>query len=229
VFSSGGVDGYRNDAAGADHVTIIGPTRSGKSTIAMAIAELRPFVATFVEKPRDDELKARLRHDRYRLVRELPDTVSGNRSARVFMWPSHVDGAPLAAQARQFGHALDVGYRRGGWHFVIHEGQHFIDQLRARSQIVTMLRMGASNNVGMIICTGRPAWMPHDIYSAATHLFIFNTNDEDDLRSIAGLNGYNNRRLRLEVERLDFAKRDVVYVNLRTRYACVTRYPKGLT
>lgn len=219
-------DGYRvTRVDGADHVTIIGPTRTGKSSMAMAIARLRPYVVTFCEKPSDDELRNRLRKDGFVFRDEL--TLRGG-PGKVAIWPSHEHGEPIARQRHLFSRAMADAYRVGGWHTVVHEGQHLVDTLGMRKPIVTMLRMGASNRAGLILCTGRPAWMPRDIYSSAAHLFIFNTNDEADIRSIGGMNGVNNKQIRWQVENLNRERHEVLYVNTRTRYACVTRSPRGL-
>lgn len=211
---------------GADHVTIIGPTGTGKSAMAMWVASHREWVCQLVEKPKDDELKRRLKADGYTRRDELPD--GNGQTRRVFIWPSHKRGEPIGVQRFLFGRAMATGYRVGGWHFVIHEGQHVVESLGMRRQIVTSLRMGRSNANGLIVCTGRPAWMPRDIYSSAHHLFLFNTNDENDLRSIGGMNGVNNRQIRHTVENLNRDTHEVLYVNTRTRYAAVTRSPRGL-
>jgi hypothetical protein len=218
---------YRVSARdGADHVTIIGPTSTGKSTIAMWVAAHREWVCQFIEKPKDNELKRALSRGGYVRRDGLPD--GAGRVNRVFIWPKHNRGEPIAEQRAQFGQAMADGYRVGGWHFVIHEGQHMVESLGLRRQIVTSLRMGRSNANGLIVCTGRPAWMPRDIYSSATHLFLFSTNDENDLRSIGGMNGVNNKAIRAAVESLDRDAHEVLYVNTRTRYSAVTRSPRGL-
>lgn len=220
---------YRCNANdGADHVCIIGPTGGGKSTLANEIAKLRPYVAQLIEKPHDGDplFKRALKRDGYVWRSELPDL---GGPSRIAIWPKHRDGdIPVAAQRAQFDQALRDGYQRGGWHFVIHELQHEIERLNLRTRFLDVLRMGRSNRVGMIACTGRPAWIPRDFYSASRHLFFFNTNDGEDLKAIGGMNGVDSQSVRAAIASLDREAREMLYVDTRNRYIARTMMSHGL-
>jgi hypothetical protein len=97
-----------------------------------------------------------------------------------------------------------------------------------RRHITRHLRMARSNRSGLILCTGRPAYMPRDIYSAAQHLFILNTNDTNDIDSIGGMNGVNDKLAKALVMDLDRDAREILYVNTRTGYLCRTTASRGL-
>lgn len=215
------------DRDNAEHVTILGPTGTGKSTLAMAVADRRYHVVQFVEKPRDRKLLGALKHRRYRKVDELPD---GAGYPKVYLWPPAGDVTDQPEQARQFRAALRTAGRVGVWHVVVHEAAYLVDPLGLGPELKQVLRMGRSNGTGLILCSQRPAWLPRDIYSQASHLFLFGTNDSADLRAIGGLNGMNEKAVREKVAGLhELGDSHVfLYVGTRDGTLVTSRAPGGL-
>lgn len=211
----------------AEHVTILGPTGTGKSALAVRIAERRYHVAQFVEKPRDAKLLAALKRRRFRKVDELPDA---HGWPRVYLWPPAGDVTDEPGQAATFRRALRTAGKVGVWHVVIHEAAYLVDPLGLAPELKFILRMGRSNGTGLILCSQRPAWLPRDIYSQASHLFLFGTNDETDLRAIGGLNGMDPKLVRSTVARL-YERGDrhsFLYVGTRDGTLITSRAPGGL-
>lgn len=211
----------------AQHVTILGPTGTGKSTIAVQVADLRPYVVQLVEKPRDEKLRKALKRRRYRKVEELPD-IGGY--PWVYVWPKAGGVEDEPGQRVAFRRVLRSAGKVGVWHVVIHEAPYMVDPLGLAPELKYVLRMGRSNGAGLIICAQRPAWLPRDIYSAASHLFLFGTNDTNDLKAIGGLNGMNERAVRDAVAQLG-ANGDshvFLYVGTRDGTVCTSRAPGGL-
>ena len=216
---------YRATRDNAQHVSILGPTGTGKSTLALKVAELRPYVAVLAAKPRDTHMKAMLRAGGYRKVDRLPEAGAGLR--RVFLWPRNVGTESHALQRATFDAAMSHAYRVGVWHLVVDEGHFLADTLRLGDRIRGAYQMGRSNGHGIILAAQRPAWLPRDIYSSADHLLIFGTNDSADLKSISGLNGVNDRTVRDCVATLTRAGHRFVHVNTRTGQLAITALPKG--
>ena len=211
----------------AEHVTILGPTGTGKSTLAMQIARRRPYVAQLVEKPRDELLRKALKRDGYRLAAELPEP-SGVR--RVAIWPPAGGVEDERLQREAFRNTLRRAGRVGVWHIVAHETAYLVDPLNLAAELKYLLRMGRSNGAGLILCSQRPAWLPRDIYSQASHLFLFGTNDVEDLKALSGLNGMNQTIVRDTVARLgaDGDRHRFLYCGTRDGTLIVSRAPTGL-
>jgi hypothetical protein len=217
-------DSYRATRDDAQHVAILGPNGTGKTTLAMQIASVRPYVFVLAAKPRDRHMLAMLRRGGYRKVEQLPESGAGVR--RCYLWPPNVGVQSRARQRQQFAAALAKAFRVGVWHGLIDEGHYLAETLKLAPEIKQALQMGRSNGHGIILAAQRPAWLPRDVYSASTHLFLFGTNDAADLKSISGLNGVNDRIVRDCVATLGRDHR-FLHVNTATGELTISRFEKG--
>lgn len=219
-----------------EHVTVVGPTGTGKTTLIRALMVKRydagGAVAVLATKPRDANLTRWAREDGLTVVREWPpswpwwkrtpedvDGVPWDR--RVMVWP-HLRGAEdvphMAAVHRR---ALGDTFAEGSWCVVAEELHYLSDVLRLDDELVTAWTQGRSNGVSIIGGTQRPVNIPLYAYSSATHLFFFGDNDEVNLARIQGLGGLSGGVVRETVRALPF--HDVLYVNTRRRVMLRTR------
>lgn len=212
---------YRATRDNAQHVALLGPTETGKTTLAMEIAKLRPWVYVLGAKPRDKHMLTMLKAGGYRKVAELPEAGAGIR--RCYLWPPNHGVASRPHQQAVFARAMAHSFRVGVWHGLIDEGHYLAETLKLSPVIKQALQMGRSNGHGLILCAQRPAWLPRDVYSASTHLFLFGTNDAADLKSISGLNGVNDRTVRDAVAMLGRDHR-FLHVNTATGALTISRY-----
>lgn len=217
---------YKADRDHAQHVTILGPTGTGKSTLAMTIARERPYVATLCAKPRDKWMHGMLKEGRYwGPVEHMPEAGTGRR--RVYFWPRNRNEGDWPEMRRQFVRAFDWSYENGVWHLLVDEAHFMAESLGLRGKIRGAYQMGRSNGHGIILAAQRPAWLPRDIYSSADHLMLYGTNDSVDIKHIEGLNGVNNRVVREAVQQLgDRSDRRFLHVNTGTGTMAITRLPE---
>lgn len=214
---------YRVSAGSADHVTIIGPTGTGKTTLALELSRLRRYVVALGCKPADPELAAGAARLGYWRTPsgELP---SPARHPRVLVWPRYRSDADLANQKAQFRLVLDTAFTVGRWHLLIDEVPHLHD-LGLTPPLRRHLRMGRAMASGLILCAQRPRNIPLEAISGAQHLFIFGTSDDEDLKRLGGMNGVSSAAVRHAVAGLGRDYR-FLYVNTRTGTMVVSRFDR---
>jgi energy-coupling factor transporter ATP-binding protein EcfA2 len=217
-----------------EHVTAIGPTGTGKTTLLRALL-VKPMnagtaVAVLATKPRDKNLDRWAREDGLTIVREWPPSwpwwkhtppnVDGLPwDLRVMCWPQPVtDKAHVRAVHRA---ALEDTFEHGNRIVVAEELLILCDILGLDDELVTDWTQGRSNGVGVWGGSQRPTDIPLYAYSSATHLFFFGDSDEVNLKRIQGLGGLSGDRVRETVRALPH--HDVLYVNTRRRVMVRTR------
>lgn len=75
-------------------------------------------------------------------------------------------------------------------------------------------QLGRAPGISLVSSLQRPAFVPLDCYSQATHVFFWRTNDDRDLKTIGGLNGVSSTTVREAVATLP--KYQALYVNTDT-------------
>jgi ABC-type cobalamin/Fe3+-siderophores transport system ATPase subunit len=216
----------RFDWRQGEHVSLIGPTGGGKTTLAVQLLERRGYVVAIGTKPKDKTLNYLRRHQGYKLVRELPGQVQPGRPSRVIVWPkmSTLDRAKKRELATHVRTTLDRAYSAGGWTIFADELSFLSNTLKLAPELSDIWQQGRSNHVSLIGCSQRPRHIPLDAYSAASHLFLWRNNDEYDLKRLSGLNGVSSALVRSIVPQLPrFA---VLYVSTRTGAMAITVPPK---
>lgn len=209
-----------------EHVSLIGPTGCGKTTLGVRILPYRRYVAAFATKNRDDTMSGLLANG-YRRIDEWPPPPRDNR---VVLWPQ----APLRlfknpetsellkAQQSTFADALEDMYWSGGWAVYVDEAWYLDTFLGLRRPINLLLGAGRSNNVSVIMGTQRPVYVTRSMFSEATHLFLWRLTDFQDRKRLLEISGgVDKRRIMEEVAGL--SKHDVLYVNTRLGTVVTTR------
>lgn len=226
-------DVYTASRYQAQHVTILGPTGTGKTQLLMAIAELRSHVLQLVVKPVDEPLRKYHRSNGWRRVDEAPEAGTGIRKAVI--WPRNDGPEDWPLMRQKFREAFSHANKVGVWHLAIDEGTFLCRSLHLDENVRNNYTMGRTNGHGLIFAASRPAWLPREIYSSADHVLIFGTNDDADIKSIGGLGGANNLAVRDAVMRLPRGNPDrpvpsdfkFLHVNTRSGSLAVTHMTKG--
>ncbi len=208
-----------------EHVTLIGPTESGKTTLALAIIEDRRYVLALATKPRDKTMDALVHRRGWRLVRkwaQMPNVLG--RACRVVLWPKYRSPDDEAAQAVEIATAMREAFAEGGWCLFIDELWYIEKKLGCSRLVETWYTQGRSNGLSVLAGTQRPAHVTLLAYDQPKHVFFWRDNDERNLKRISGLNGLNSRLIRETVATLP--QHHVLYCNLVTGAMVVTKAPK---
>lgn len=209
-----------------EHVTFVGPTGSGKTTLARALLHRRSYVAALATKPADSTMTALIRKERYRRIKEWPPPpIAGRREQRVVLWPPYRRPEDVANQQYQLDRALREMFVAGGWCVFADELYYLCHTLKLTKLLETYWTQGRSIGLSLVGGTQRPAHVPLFAYDQATHLFFWRDSDEVNLRRIQGLGGMSAKEIRAAVTGLP--KFHALYVNTRDGEMYVTKAPRG--
>lgn len=210
------------------HVSLIGPTGAGKTTLALALLPMREYVLAFGTKPtgKDDTLMSLVRKDRWKLVQrwaDMPKVIQPGRGKFVF-WPKFKHPRDVPEQAAEIHEAVGHAFTQGGWCLMVDETWYWTNVLGLKRMLEQLWTQGRSIGVSVLAGTQRPAYVPLNMYDQATHVFFWRDNDERNLKRISGMNGLNAQLIRSTVATL--APHEVLYVNTRTGLMLVTKAPR---
>lgn len=196
-----------------EHIGMIGPTGSGKTTLALHLLGMRDYITVFATKPRDDVLINLRDTQKYRLMKEWKDYDPVLVPKRL-IWPDASSLYSAKHQQAQFRQAMHHIYRQGGWCIYIDELWFIIHQLKLELEIRTFLQQSRSIGVSLVALTQRPAFIPLEVYDQSTHLFFWLDNDERNLKRLSGISWKSAKTVQTLIMNLD--RYQVLYVNTRT-------------
>lgn len=190
-----------------EHVTIIGPTKSGKTTVAyqmldaVATPDLPGLV--LVLKPRDDTVKEFSKLTGFKKTETWPPVWNrgwrkksgglGKKRRGWVIWPKHSlrdikqDNAYLAAS---FGRVLTDSYRRGNRIVFADEVVGLSKDLGLTTELEAIWSRGRSLGCGLWAASQRPFHAPQLMYSSAEHIILFfdpDKRDRDRFKEIGGI------------------------------------------
>lgn len=217
----------RIDWRQGEHVSLIGPTGSGKTTLALALLPRRSFVIALGTKPKDRTLDKLVSSGwrKIRAIKGLPEHVADYKTFRMVFWPPFKDDADVARQAHQIGAVMRWAFVNHNWCVYVDELWYLERVLGLQRLVEMLLTQGRSVGVSVVVGTQRPAHVSLLIYDQPTHLFFWKDNDERNLKRIAGINGLASALIRVTVSSL--APHECLYVNTRTGFMARTTAPEG--
>jgi len=204
--------GFHFDFQQGEHVTLLGPTGSGKTMLALELLPFREYVLAIATKQRDPvlyslEQRGYFEQSEFELTAEIhPKIVLAARLEH--------GSDSLIEQRRVVHEALLSVYRQGGWCVYLDELRYITDYLKLSRDVELLWLQGRSAGITVVGGTQRPAFIPLEAYDQATHVFFWRDNDKRNLERIGGLGAHDSGAIRYEVSRLE--KHQVLYVNTRT-------------
>ena len=208
-----------------EHVTLIGPTGSGKTHMALILAQMCQYSLIIATKRRDPLLsEVKQRH----LVTEDLSTdvmwTHENRPLhrRVMFWPRFPEKMTskqrIIAQASMIRKALDWSDRTGGWAVVVDELMWLTRNLRLDREIESVYFQGRTQGVSLIGCAQRPSHVPLLAFSQATYLFLWQSSDKRDLERLREISaGFPKGMIDESVRQLDWNAHEALFVDTKRK------------
>lgn len=207
-----------------EHVALIGPTGSGKTTLGLNLLDKRDYVSIIGTKPTggDETLSKFARQNGYQIVPRFPDYFDETQHSRLIVWPKYRTPEDKKLQRNVVGHALREMFIQRGWCIFVDEIWYLTNSLKLGGLAQELWTQGRSIGVSVVAGTQRPAHVPLMIYDQSTHLFFWRDNDYTNLKRIGGIGWLNNRAIMHMVARLP--KHHALYINTRTGGMVTTKW-----
>lgn len=216
----------RFDWKQSQHVALIGPNGSGKTTMQIAILPKRTYVCVLATKPSDETLEDLIEHHGYDKYVEWLD-VDPDKSPRRIIWPNAKRLGAKDEQAKVFHNALDHMFVDGRWTVDIDEGYYFAKRLKLADDMMDYWTQARSNKLSFVVGTQRPAWVPLEMYDESKHLFIWKLTEEAALKRVSALGAANEDVAKMAIANLD--EHQCLYINKITGFMCRTMAPLSRT
>lgn len=197
-----------------EHVTLIGRTRSGKTTLVRELLRLQRWNVVLVTKGMDRVLDRYQREDGYHRV---PAWVVADPDVtpRVLLAPKLHSADRKDEQAQVFREALSAIHRQGGWTVYIDEALYLEKYLGVTDEPELLMYQGASSGVSVVTATQRPRWIAQVHFDQATHLFFWQNRDRAHLKRLEEIGGGVDSRTVQQVVPL-LESHEVLYLNTWT-------------
>lgn len=207
-----------------EHVSICGPTGTGKTYLMNQLTRHRKFVTVFGTKPSggDDTLAKLISDQGYKLITtwsDKPPIIKGH-GQRLVLWPTYRKITDRHKQKPEFTHAMESMFMEGSWCVAIDELMYVYQKLKIRDIVDVLYLQGRSKKVSLCASFQRPRNVSMYCYDQATHLFFFRDNDEENLKRIGGIGSLDAKIIRHTVARLPL--KHFLYINSRTGEMCVS-------
>lgn len=170
-----------------EHVTLIGTTGQGKTTLIRELVPLRDYVVVLATKQRDSALTG---WDGFEDARNLTEW-----KPRIIARPPFPKDAHklFAAHRAIFRDILLTAYRQGGWTIAADEVRYLTEQLDLGAELELLWLQGRSLGVSLVTATQRPRHIPLSAYDQATHLFLWRETDIGNVRRLSEIGGSVDR------------------------------------
>lgn len=204
------------------HITIIGTTGCGKTTLELDLVDERDYVIFFGTKE-EDETQEELGPLGFRIANS-PKDISLDISDKWVLHPGKPRNKMETVQDRKVRHrafyaeGLNYCFRQTSWAVIIDEGRYVCDYLKLKDEVQMLYLQGRSQHNSVVMGTQRPAWVPLEAFDSATHLFFFKDNDLRNIARISELAGLDRMAVQRAVPKLESTLREggqFLYYNTR--------------
>lgn len=217
--------GRPNGKVGAEHVSIVGPTGSGKSRFQTYIAKRRnelrgSHCMLIATKPADSTLRG----IQWPIVRTYPPP--WDKSEKFILWPNTSRDAykSKAIQFQTISHALtDIWVKDSNTLVIFDEIAYIEQELRMKTIIERYWREARSLGITIIATTQRPRNVSRYMWSEPTWLVAFRPDDEDEAKRVAEIIG---GRRSFTAPLLELNEYEFIITKRRSRESYISKLPR---
>ncbi len=216
-----------------EHITIIGPTGSGKSFLALQVMRARKYYILLLTKGNDSTLDKFVKDEKVTVIQSWPldGFEDENGHLKVALWPRFTGVDSFQHQHNVFSQAIN-GYKRGarkvpgiytegGWSVLIDEVMYFTQELKLEPELRMLWTQGRSNNISLVAGTQRPRDVPMLMLNQYTHLFVFQSTDKYEIERLASIGGNVSNIIKEYVPKLQ--RHQFLYINRITAEAIISK------
>ena len=178
------------------HKLFVGPTQSGKTTLARVMLRMRKYVVVLGTKPKDASLDKYVAEG-YRRITQWPPRPSDIKpdrdgNVRLILWPEINAYTDLRRHRDTYARCLADIFTEGGWALGCDEGLWVASRkgLGLDSELADIAYGAASNNVSLHLCIQRPAGLSRVTWSSVSDAYVFHLGVTNDVRELASLGTY---------------------------------------
>lgn len=222
-----------------DHVTLIGPTGSGKTHLGLALAKICKFSIVIATKRKDPLLDTLIKqHLVVSDIRQMDEDMAKTDHGvpihrRVMFWPKFPNKMSnderIEKQREMIAYVLDWADKSENWAILLDELMWVSRNLRLERQLEAVWFQGRTQGVSLIGAAQRPTHVPRLAYSQATYFFIWQTGDRQDMERLRDISaGFPRRMIDRAVVGLDWGAHECLFVDTKKREICRTIGPEKL-
>jgi len=230
-----GWPGWRTRWQPGEHVALIGPTGTGKSTLAVAILKERKYVLALDPKGGDSTLKTLQRAGFERITswpppKRIRKAIEEGKPARLIVGPVTHTRADLPRLRALCSQAIDAAFDDEGWTVYCDELQIMADprMMNLGAGIERNMIAARDKKVSMVGSFQRPARVPRSAADQARWIFLYYTRDIDVVGRLSEMVGRPRHEIKAAVSRLgDLEYACFLFSNNPRDPTIVTRAPKA--
>lgn len=210
------------------HITMVGGTDSGKTSVARNLITLRGSVVVMATKARDTSLYGPLLAEGFIQVERFDPEPQPEEHLRYILKPQMLSAGKSARQeqADVIGDALDDVFLQGNWCVYSDEVRYLSKNLGLGTELETLWLQGRSLGISMVAATQRPVSIPLEAFSQATHLFLWSEGDKVNIDRMAEFTGQAYDQVRWTIPRLP--PHEFLYWNKKTGQTVRSKLPVRL-